>query len=326
MEGAETEKERGELLLMRTCETLAFFLFTAFVLFPGQLQAKAPMRGDPEKLLSFAHHLREKQDLYRAEGEYMAFLVLFPQHPKAAEAWFFLGRTRQQTGRWEAALEAFWHAVKAGDPRWSGEAGMAVGESLLALGRPLEAARNFQALAEDPSWERLRSKALWLAARAWLAARDWEQAHRVLLQIRPEDPEAAEAHLMASRIETESPLLPRRKEWVAGGLSALLPGAGHLYAGRPWEALTSFLLNFAFLAGSVWSVKEGCLVSSGILSFLELSWYLGGIESAAEAARKYNNQKEESWIRELGQIPASGMDSAMPDGIKFRLLGLRWRF
>lgn len=326
MEGPETKKEKGELLLMRTWEALSFLFFTAFLLLPVELKAQAPMRGDPEKLLSFAHHLREKQDLYRAEGEYTAFLILFPQHPKAAEAWFFLGRTRQQRERWEGALEAFLNAVKAGDPNWSVEAGLAVGETLLAWGRPVEAAQSFQALAEDPFWERFRSKALWSAARAWLAARNWGQALAVLRQIRPEDPEAPEAHLMASRIETEAGLLPRRSEWVAGGLSALLPGAGHLYAGRPWEALTSFFLNFAFLAGSVWSVKEGCLVSSGILSFLELSWYLGGIESAAEAARRYNNQKEESWIRELGQTPASGMDSSLPDGIKLRLLGFRWRF
>lgn len=311
---------------MRACRILAFFVFTAFFLLPLELEAQAPMRSDPEKLLSFAHHLREKQELYRAEGEYTAFLILFPQHPKAAEAWFFLGRTRQQSGRWESALDAFLNAVKAGDPNWSGEAALAVGETLLAWGRAVEAAQRFQAMAEDPSWERLRSRALWSAARAWLAARNWEQARAALRQIRPEDPEAPEAHLMASRIETEAGLLPRRSEWVAGGLSALLPGAGHLYAGRPWEALTSFLLNFAFLAGSFWSVKEGCLVSSGILSFFELSWYLGGIESAAEAARSYNSQKEESWIRELGQTPASGLVSSLPDGVKLRLLGLRWKF
>lgn len=313
-------------MLVRACRTLAFLIFTALLLFPAQLLSQAPTRTDPEKLLSFAHHLREREDLYRAEGEYMAFLILFPQHPKAAEACFFLGKTRQGSKRLEPALEAFSYAAQAGDPQWSGEARLALGETLVALGKPLEAAQSLQLLAEDPAWEGLRSRALWLAAKAWLAARDWEKAQEMLRRIRPEDPEARQAHLTALRIENEAPLLPKRDEWIAGGLSALLPGAGHLYAGRPWEALTSFVLNFAFLAGSVWSVKEGCLVSSGILSFLELSWYLGGIESAAEAARRYNREREELWMRELGQTPAWGTEPSSSGGLKLRLPGLGWRF
>lgn len=311
---------------MRASETLAFFLFTALAFLPGEILAQAPMRSDPEKLLSFAHHLREKEDLYRAEGEYLAFLTLFPQHRRAAEAWFFLGRTRQNVKSWEAALEAFVHAIEQGDFHWSGQARWAIGETLMAWGKPLEAAQSFQALAENPAWRNLRSQALWMAAKAWLAARDWEKARAMLRQIPPEDPEGPQAHLMAFRLETEAPWLPKRDEWIAGGLSALLPGAGHLYVGRPWEALTSFVLNFAFLAGSIWSVKEGCLLTSGILSFLELSWYLGGIESAAEAARRYNREQEERWIRELGLGPASDMDPAFPGGVRLRLPGLRWRF
>lgn len=311
---------------MRSAATLSFFLFTALAFLPGQLEAQAPMRTDPEKLLSFAHHLMGKGDLYRAQGEYMAFLLLFPRHPKAPEAWFFLGRTKQTAKDWEGALEAFLNAARAGDSHWSGQARVAIGETLLAWGKPVEAAQAFQALAQDPGWESLRSRALWLAARAWLAARDWEKALQVLHQIRPEDPEAAEARWAALRIETEVPILPRRDERIAGGLSALMPGAGQLYAGRPWEALTSFLLNFAFLAGSLWSAKEGCLVSSGIFSFLELGWYLGGIESAKESARAYNREQEETWIRSFGHELAPGVDASSAENIKFSLPGLKLRF
>ncbi len=311
---------------MSRLETLLVSLLIACVCSAADLQAQAPMRSDPQKLLAFAHHLREKGDLYRAEGEYMAFLILFPQHPRAAEAWFFLGRTRQSQNNAEGALEAFVQAARTRDPFWSGEAAVGLGETLLNSGKPVEAARSLEAVARDPAWGGYSSRALWLAAKAWLEARDWQRARAVLLEIRPGDPEAHEAALIAQRIEAEAPWLPRKDAWVAGGLSALLPGAGHLYAGRPWEALTSFLLNLAFLAGSVWSAKEGCLVSSGIISFLELSWYLGGIESAAEAARTYNRQQEERWLRELGQMPISVTDPSFSGQGKLSLGGLHWRF
>jgi tetratricopeptide (TPR) repeat protein len=311
---------------MRVTGPCSVLMLIGSLLLPGQVQAQAPMRADPDRLLSFAHYLREKGEHYRAEGEYSSFLILFPNHSRAPEAWFFLGRTRQSQNDSPGAIEAFLHAVKARDPRWSGEAALGIGETLMDSGRPQEAAQSLEQLAGDPAWEGIRSRALWLAARAWLAARNWEKARAALGRIGREDPRAEEAALMARRIELEAPSLPRRDPWFAAGLSALLPGAGHLYAGKPLEAVTSLVLNAAFLAGSIWSAKEGCLVSSGILSFLELSWYLGGIESAAEGARRYNREHEERWIRDLGQLPVSNADTSTPGEFKIWLPGWQWRF
>jgi hypothetical protein len=57
---------------------------------------------------------------------------------------------------------------------------------------------------------------------------------------------------------------------VAAGLAALLPGSGHLYAGHPKDALTSFLLNGAFIAGAAAAIRNGYPITGGILSFFEL--------------------------------------------------------
>ncbi len=311
---------------MRCPAILALFLATSCLFSHRELNAQAPMRGDPDRLLCFAHHLRERGDLYRAEGEYMAFLSLFPHHSKAPEAWLSLGRTRQSMQNWDGALEAFFSAMSKADPHLAIEARWAAADTLLGSGKPLEAAQILHELARDPFLGNLRSKALLSSAKALLAAREWEKAKEFLLEISPAQPEAQEASELLIRLETDPPWLPRRNEWLAGGLSALVPGAGHLYVGKPWEALTSFLLNLAFLAGSVWSVKEGCLISSGIFSFLELGWYLGGIQSAAEAARTYNEEQERRWIREIGQVPMPGADCRSHNGVSFRVPGLQWRF
>lgn len=311
---------------MRALRSCALLLLLGSLGWPGWVYSQAPMRADPQRLLAFAHYLREKGDHYRAEGEYRAFLILFPDHPRAAEAWFFLGKTRQEQKEWPEALEAFLQASARKDPRWSGEAALGMAETLLRAGRPEEAAQSLEQLANDPARGSLRSRALWLAAQAWLRARNWERAEAALQELDPEDPEGSKALRLAGRIRVEAAKLPRRDPWVAGGLSALVPGSGHLYAGRPAEALTSLLLNAAFVAGSLWSAKEGCRVSAGILSFLELGWYLGGIESAAEAARRYNREHEDQWIRELGQEPDPGGRSSSPQRPRIWLLGWQWRF
>ncbi|MGQ9858311.1 MAG: tetratricopeptide repeat protein [Thermodesulfobacteriota bacterium] len=293
---------------------------------PGWLGAQPPMRGNPELLVGFAHYLREKGDHYRAEGEYRAFLLLFPDHPRVPEALFFLGKTCQNQRNWPAAMEAFLKAWASGERPWSGQGALAVGEVLLEAGQAKEAAQHLERLAEDPEHGELREPALWLAMRSWLVARNWEKAEAALLDVDESHPSAQEARRLAARIREESSRLPSREPWVAAGLSAVLPGAGHLYAGKHLEALTSLVLNAAFVLGSLWSAKEGCWLSSGILSFLELNWYLGGIQSASEAARSYNRQQEERWIKELGQgpLPEAASPSTTADGLW--LLGWKWRF
>jgi hypothetical protein len=88
---------------------------------------------------------------------------------------------------------------------------------------------------------------------------------------------------------------------VAGTLSAVLPGSGHLYAGRPGQAASSFLLNALFIAGAVIAFQNDSPVLGGILVFFELGWYQGGIRSAAQAAREENQKQERKYRRGLKQ-------------------------
>jgi hypothetical protein len=79
----------------------------------------------------------------------------------------------------------------------------------------------------------------------------------------------------------------------------MLPGAGHLYVGRPAEAATSFLLNGLFIWGAVAAFTHDSPVLGGILVFFELGWYQGGIRSAAAAAREVNAEEERRYRQEL---------------------------
>jgi hypothetical protein len=73
----------------------------------------------------------------------------------------------------------------------------------------------------------------------------------------------------------------------------MLPGAGHLYLGKPRHAITAFLLNGLFLRGAVFAFREGLEATGVILLYFETGWYLGNINSAVEGATDYNRQHQQ---------------------------------
>jgi hypothetical protein len=74
-----------------------------------------------------------------------------------------------------------------------------------------------------------------------------------------------------------------------------LPGAGHLYIGKPVQAISAFLLNGLFLTGAAYALHEGLEAVGAILLFFETGWYLGNIKSAADGARAFNQQQQQVW-------------------------------
>jgi hypothetical protein len=100
--------------------------------------------------------------------------------------------------------------------------------------------------------------------------------------------------------------LPRKSPALAGGLSAVLPGAGHLYCDRPRDALVSFLLNASFLWATVAAAERDQWALAGILGFFELGWYGGNVVSSVNAAQKWNRREEQRFFEkhEAGLVPA----------------------
>jgi hypothetical protein len=199
-----------------------------------------------------------------------------------------------------------------------------MGETLLRSGRPSSAARILEEAAQRPGWEDIRPRALYGAAWAWLKARRWDEAVRTLDAVDPHSDLRGVASGLREEVVTAVPRLPRRNPWVAGTLAALLPGSGHLYAGRPKEALTSFLLNGTFIAGAAWAVSEGYLFTGGILSFFELGWYLGGISTAARSAVRFNDEHEGRWLELLERRWRPPMDAGLRQVPG--MMALRFRF
>jgi hypothetical protein len=107
-------------------------------------------------------------------------------------------------------------------------------------------------------------------------------------------------------------------------LAGLLPGAGHLYLGKPWQGLTAFLLNGSFLTGAVFAFREHLYATGAILLYFETGWYLGNINSAGAGAQAANRRQQRDFTEHLKSTytppPLSLQDLQAP------ALGLRLTF
>ena len=131
----------------------------------------------------------------------------------------------------------------------------------------------------------------YLLGLSWALDGQFSQAQRVFAALPARDPLAQQALALQEELRLTPPPQPKSPQ-VAGILSGILPGAGHLYAGKPLQAVTAFALNGVFLAGAAYAFHERLEATGAILLFFETGWYLGGINSAMDAARDANRQQQ----------------------------------
>lgn len=257
--------------------------------------------GKADLLWNFADHLYQKQDFYRALSEYQRFLFLFPVDPRVPEAELQIGRCYRREGKFQ---KAFSHLIRLHNSRVEEPAGR---EALLEMvevrkeqGRYPEAiywAKQF--IGRYPDYPDIATVYLRLA---WLQidSGKYDEAIATLELLPSESTYYPRARSLRQALE-QRPETGEKSPAVAGTLSGILPGSGHLYAGRPGQAASSFLLNALFIAGAVIAFQNDSPVLGGILVFFELGWYQGGIRSAAQAAREENEKQERKYRRELKQ-------------------------
>jgi tetratricopeptide (TPR) repeat protein len=92
----------------------------------------------------------------------------------------------------------------------------------------------------------------------------------------------------ALRLLDEFEVQPRKSPAVAGAMSALLPGSGHMYVGRYKDGVVSLLVNGLFIAGTVAAINDENYAVATLVGGAGLPFYLGNIYAAANAAHKWN--------------------------------------
>ena len=101
--------------------------------------------------------------------------------------------------------------------------------------------------------------------------------------------------------------LPHRSRLLGSLLSAVLPGAGQLYAGRPGDALYSLLAVSAPGVAALWfaadpSLRDRSRIKTAVAGAAGAVFYAAGIYGANIAARDYNGFQERRYVARVEEL------------------------
>lgn len=257
------------------------------------LATATPLGQDDAAQVAFADRLWDRHEWARARLEYERLLFARPASPFAGHchqrAALCLAKSRRRG-------DALAH-VEAIAPASEREATRALVERELA--RPAAALR-----AADAAQSPLLAGFLALEAEQPAAARE---------RFAPL-PETLRADLLATVDAVER--RPQKSKVVAGTLSALLPGAGQLYVGRPGDALVAFTTNAVLIGGTVVAARRDQDAAAIALGFVAFGFWNGNIYGAANgAALQQRNGRDALLDAARGRLRQSGFFGGLsPDG------------
>ena len=250
----------------------------------------------------FARELEQRGDTERAATEYQraGSLAGSPE----AQAWSFAsgGECAFAARRWSDAERAFLAAgMLAPSPRGRARAASMTAASRFGAGDFASCERMLAvpALAEGGDSASRDIGADRVGAMRGLCAMgrgDWSRAAGELAGAAAlaEDPARAEDPALAGRIRlltafaNQGPGLARRSPGLAEALSAVVPGAGQAYAGRPRDGFRHLLFNAAMIATVVSFARHGEGPAAYVAGTFAFPFYAGNILGAGEAARRHN--------------------------------------
>lgn len=236
-------------------------------------QATAVASAEERRLFFFALDLLREGDVFRAATELKRLIHDYRSGPLYPHSAFLSALTSIQASRFIEASETLRSVPSLPEPLGSARDYLTAYVHL-RRGEMESCRRAAKSLPEDPAWQK---EARALIAYSLLLERRYEEASAVLGNELPEWRE----RLARADISSRSPVL-------AGIFSAIVPGSGHAYAGRPVDGLASFLLTTLFAAATYEAFRERLEVAGAITGAIGIVFYSGGIFGAADAAHRFN--------------------------------------
>lgn len=141
----------------------------------------------------------------------------------------------------------------------------------------------FAAACSDPD-PRLSAGAQSMAVAIHVYDLNWDEALKALGTANLLDRETSETlERGINEMNQHSPKSP-----VLGGMLAIIPGLGHLYAGRGVDGLRSFLINAAGIGLTVFCFVMGMPVFGVLFGVIETALYLSNIYGGVNAVMQQN--------------------------------------
>ena len=240
--------------------------------------------------LGLAEAFMAEGEYYRAITEYKRFLYFFPEAEQADYARLQIGMAYFRGGECPQAIEAFARIRQNYPSEHYAKAVFYEGVCRSRLKNPKGAQDDFERVVAAAPAAPEADAALAGLALAALDRGDQDSSRQAVQRLAADYPHTPRGAAAADALPlfAEADSRPRKSPLLAGTLSAIVPGSGHAYAGRPSDGLSALLVNGLFIAGTVVALEDENYPAAALLGAAGLPFYLGNIYGASEAARKWN--------------------------------------
>ena len=290
---------------------MIFTRLAVFLIVSVTLLAQLVWAGGVDDRLRLGERFYDRGDWYRAATLFEE-AAMDLTGATAQSAWIRAADAHRRARQWEKAAGLYAEAA-TWDTSRRGEAILGAAQAHYLGGKP-EAVRGLLRGAE--AWQSRPEQAEAVGALRSLAAlreADWAGASQEYAHLSATaaaaDRKAAWAAL--SREAGEAPdALHHRNPRVAAFLSALLPGAGQVYAGNYGEAAMALTVNAVF-GVLIWdaALKAGDMdrnphrgwayTTTALYAFVGSSFYFGSMYGAAMGAERQNRLAETAFTNDL---------------------------
>jgi len=254
-------------------------------------------KTDEERQMGLADHFMKIGEYSQAITEYRRFIYIYPMSKRIEEAYFRIGEVYFIWGRYGDAISSLKRTVQRfPEGSYLSDSRILLARSLMEIRRLEEAREILEDLLLSSPAGMIKDRARYWLAESFVREERWKDAIEVLEGTDLKSPFRRDAERYASHLKGIDQI-PSKSPEVAGVLSALLPGAGHLYCERPMDALTAFLANAAFIAGAIEAFEKDQKALGVAFSAIELVFYGGTIFSAITSAHKFNREKKKEYLR-----------------------------
>lgn len=306
---------------VRSCSALFLFLF----LFSITSYAAPEVVLDPERQFQFAEQYLQRDEFYRAIGEYERFIYFFPLSDKVQLARYKIGLCYLRGEQYKEAIQAFNAVIEEyQDTEYALKSYLGITKAYVLLRHydmALTSLENLITIAPD---REVSDKAYYERGWVYLEMGLWEKARESFEKISPQNRERYNLKQILIELKKQRPL--KGKNPTIAGLLAIIPGAGHLYCNRKRDAFISFLLNGAMIYAAYEAFDHDLDALGGIITLFELGFYSGNIYSAVSSAHKYNRDEKNRFLNSLKGHANLNISFVRPDGNKSLLLACRLSF
>ena len=256
--------------------SLSLFLVSTFLFF-------CSFAAVAEELpLSLGSHLAAQGNYDAAITEYKRFLFFHPDDARVGEVYYNIGLAYKAQSLWTEAVTALRTATYlAIDSETKSVYQLALAVTLIATQNyDLAQLELIKVVLRKPSVPLFR-RALFLQGVTYIYQFRWEEARSVLRDYTTDEKLDAIFDLAVK--------MPQKSVKIAGVLSTILPGAGHIYAGDWRDGLNALLLNGALGFLTIDAVLDGHYTDAALWAgIVFLRYYRGNTFRAKEAVSQFN--------------------------------------